>query len=96
MTQPVFGYSPAFRWGLIEAWRPYSYIRFAYGIPRHFAGASLKPGFSCGAVFESDLYSPAFRWGLIEATPKDWKEATAREYSPAFRWGLIEAAFSGP
>ena len=61
------------------------------GIPRHFAGASLKlgkdPQRSAGLL----EYSPAFRWGLIEAYADKGRIAFDKSYSPAFRWGLIEA-----
>ena len=38
-----FPYSPAFRWGLIEASRAIRMKIEMLCIPRHFAGASLKP-----------------------------------------------------
>ena len=86
-------YSPAFRWGLIEAYATLVLrVGNPKGIPRHFAGASLKRLPLQDSLEPSPGYSPAFRWGLIEAT-RGMKEAAAVvRYSPAFRWGLIEAA----
>ena len=64
---PLF--SPAFRWGLIEAGGlPPIALGPAARFPRHFAGASLKrePAFSKSEAVAG--FSPAFRWGLIEAS----------------------------
>ena len=84
-------FSPAFRWGLIEARRRIPRCRAPGGFPRHFAGASLKRANSPDPNPPMAKFSPAFRWGLIEARLTSTMLPWASGFSPAFRWGLIEA-----
>ena len=84
-------YSPAFRWGLIEAGGRVCESSVDFPYSPAFRWGLIEALYHTSSWIPLPLYSPAFRWGLIEARGADRHGPRAVLYSPAFRWGLIEA-----
>ena len=85
-------FSPAFRWGLIEAgtFRKPSYTLHG-GFPRHFAGASLKPASKSCSTVRSARFPRHFAGASLKLRSFFVPSVGTSVFSPAFRWGLIEA-----
>ena len=60
-------FSPAFRWGLIEAGRLYSSRSEAFRFSPAFRWGLIEAPTPSEAFRSPGMFSPAFRWGLIEA-----------------------------